>query len=154
MPRPILCLDFDGVLSAYKGNWRGATVIDEPPVPGAIEFVEAALDYFDVCVFSSRSHQPGGRMAMAEWMVHHGFPADLIDWLGCANSADPLDTWWRSRTLGTDFFGADDHPKVRFPVEKPPFSVALDDRVLTFRGQFPTLDALRAFRAWWQDHRT
>ena len=60
MGKPILCLDFDGVLHSYTSGWRGATIIPAKPVPGAVEFLVKAVQHFDVQVFSSRSHQEGG----------------------------------------------------------------------------------------------
>jgi nitroreductase len=72
--RPILCLDFDGVLHAYRRGWQGPTTIDDEPVPGAQDFVTRAQEYFEVVVYSSRSSHPGGIQAMQEWMRHHGFP--------------------------------------------------------------------------------
>ena len=57
MASPILCLDFDGVLHSYTSGWKGARVIPDPPVEGAIDFLSRALDDFRVAVYSSRSHQ-------------------------------------------------------------------------------------------------
>lgn len=65
--KPILCLDFDGVIHSYTSGWKGAHVIPDPPVPGAQKFIVNALEHFDVHIFSSRSHQSGGRGAMEEW---------------------------------------------------------------------------------------
>lgn len=66
--KPILCLDFDGVLHSYTSGWKGADVIPDPPVEGAREFLLQALAHFQVAIFSSRSNQPGGRAAMEAWM--------------------------------------------------------------------------------------
>ena len=54
MSKPILCLDFDGVIHSYANGWKGAHVIPDPPVPGAISFLLNALDPFNVAIFSSR----------------------------------------------------------------------------------------------------
>jgi hypothetical protein len=70
----ILCLDFDGVLHWYRNGWKGADVIDDEPVPGAVEFMWAARQWFEVVVFSARCHQEGGIEAMTTWMQRHGFP--------------------------------------------------------------------------------
>ena len=37
--KPIICLDFDGVIHSYTSGWKGAAVIPDPPVPGALEFI-------------------------------------------------------------------------------------------------------------------
>lgn len=65
--KPILCLDFDGVLHSYTSGWKGADVIPDPPVPGAAEALEDYFEHFEVHVFSSRSCQGGGIKAMMEW---------------------------------------------------------------------------------------
>jgi hypothetical protein len=69
--RPILCLDFDGVIHSYTSGWKGAAVIPDAPVPGALEFIHEALEQFEVHIFSSRSHQWGGKRAMKRWLIHH-----------------------------------------------------------------------------------
>ena len=73
MNKPILCLDFDGVLHSYTSGWQGADVISDLPVTGAVHFVMEALEHFDIHIYSSRSHQKGGIQAMKAWMdVHFG----------------------------------------------------------------------------------
>ena len=69
--KPILCVDFDGVLHAYTSGWMGAAVIPDPPVPGAIAWLLEAVDRFEVVIYSSRSKDPEGREAMATWLRHH-----------------------------------------------------------------------------------
>ena len=71
MSKPILCLDFDGVIHSYTSGWKGADIIPDPPVPGAFAFIRQASQHFDVQVFSSRSHQDGGIQAMSEWFSRH-----------------------------------------------------------------------------------
>lgn len=77
MSRPILCLDFDGVIHSYTSGWKGADVISDPPVPDAIRFMREALEHFRVVVYSSRSGQPGGIEAMQAWLRRH---AGDLDW--------------------------------------------------------------------------
>jgi hypothetical protein len=121
MAKPILCLDFDGVIHSYTSGWKGADVIPDPPVPGAFQFIGAALQVFDVAVYSSRSGRPGGIEAMQDWMVRHA-PASH------AAVVRPGVLEW--------------------PAEKPAATVTIDDRALTFDGTWPPVASLLAFKPW------
>lgn len=72
--KPLLSLDFDGVLHWYRNGWKGAAVIDDEPTPGAVDFVNEAKEYFRIVIYSSRSSHPAGIEAMKKWMEKHGFP--------------------------------------------------------------------------------
>lgn len=77
----ILCVDFDGVLHSYTSGWQGADVINDPPVQGAIEWLESMTindDYF-INIYSARSAQIGGIVAMKKWLINCGF--SFIDYL-------------------------------------------------------------------------
>lgn len=127
MHKPILCLDFDGVIHSYASGWKGADVIPDPPVAGALQFIVDAMERFTVCIFSSRSNQPGGRAAMIQWLGYwsvdrdHGMPGDF-------DSAA-----WSA---------------LQWPLEKPAAFVTIDDRAITFTGLWPSLDELAAFQPW------
>jgi hypothetical protein len=122
--RPILCLDFDGVLHSYSSGWQGPDVIPDPPVPGAIAFLREAVQHFTVAIYSSRSNQPGGKDAMRAWLA-----------LWAERDSPP----------GADLTFVDG---IKWPQEKPGAFVTLDDRALTFTGQWPTMNTLKAFRPW------
>jgi hypothetical protein len=122
--KPILCLDFDGVIHSYLSGWKGADFIPDPPVEGAIAFMLGALDHFDVVIFSSRSNQRGGLKAMQMWLREHAGV-----------------TWYES-PAGP---GLED---IRFVTEKPSAMVTIDDRALTFDGTWPDIETLKAFRPW------
>ena len=77
--KPILCLDFDGVIHSYTSGWKGADVVSDPPVPGAIAFLREAVKFFRVAIFSSRSNQPGGIEAMAMFIGQHVHRERLSD---------------------------------------------------------------------------
>lgn len=77
--RKTLCVDFDGVLHSYGSGWQGAAVIPDPPVPGAIEWLAAAVERFNVCIFSSRSGQEGGIAAMRSWLYRHRLSSNVLD---------------------------------------------------------------------------
>ena len=74
--KPILCLDFDGVLHSYTSKWQGADVIPDPPVPGMVEFLTAAVEVFDVQVYSTRSAHLAGIGAMMAWIAKY-VPAEI-----------------------------------------------------------------------------
>src|SRR5690606_9529026 len=57
--RKTLAIDFDGVLHAYTSGWQGALEIPDPPVEGAIAWLEAAAERFDLAIFSVRAAHPG-----------------------------------------------------------------------------------------------
>jgi len=120
MSKPILVLDFDGVVHSYTSKWKDAKTITDDPTPGFFEALADYLDHFDVQIFSSRSHQDGGIRAMQEWLSYH--------------------------SAFQGFGGLVHH--IGFPQVKPPALVGLDDRVLTFTGVWPTVEELRAFRPW------
>ena len=58
--RPVLSVDFDGVIHSYTSGWRGVSVLPDPPVPGAMAFLREAVKVFDVQVFSCRSRSTIG----------------------------------------------------------------------------------------------
>ena len=125
-PKQILCLDFDGVLHSYTSGWKGADVIPDPPVAGAMEFLFNASFHFSIHIFSSRSHQKGGIDAMREWVKH-----------------------WVETEL--DEFHHPGHlylveRDIEFPTAKPPAHVSIDDRALTFDGTWPEMQAILAER--------
>ena len=66
--KPILCLDFDGVIHSYISGWQGVDVANDPPVPGVFDWLERAVQHFTVYVYSSRSSSPMGRHAMIKYI--------------------------------------------------------------------------------------
>ena len=76
--KPILCLDFDGVIHSYKSGWKGVDVIPDPPVPGAFAWIELALHDFDIYIYSSRSESIKGRFAMQHFFIDNG-AEELLD---------------------------------------------------------------------------
>lgn len=127
--KPILCLDFDGVLHSYTSGWQGADVVADPPVKGTLQFLLEATKHFRIAIFSSRSNQPGGPEAMRQWLGYwsvdeeHGLPHD------------------------TDLAFLSE---IEWPTEKPPAFLTIDDRALTFNGDWSELDpeALLSFKPW------
>jgi hypothetical protein len=128
--KPILCLDFDGVIHSYTSGWYGATVIPDPPVPGALQFIVDMLPHFRVAIFSSRSNQPGGIEAMQAYLTDQARQwKDFAPW---------EDVSWELAAA------------VEWPTEKPAAFLTIDDRALCFNGDFAiyTPEALLAFKPW------
>jgi len=117
--RPILCLDFDGVIHSYSSGWKGAEVIPDPPVPEAISWIKYVLKdgWFTLNIFSSRSRYLEGIDAIRLWLVENGLSIGELD-------------------------------QIEFPTEKPPAFLTIDDRAITFKGIFPTVNELQDFKPW------
>ena len=129
-PKPTICLDFDGVLHVYTSPWTRADEISDGPTPGAIAFLEHLhLSGWNIAIFSSRSHQPGGMRAMQLWLRNHMFRH------ATATGKDMKDL--------QKVFDAIDWATV-----KPSATITLDDRALTFQGFWPTNEQLRLFKPW------
>jgi hypothetical protein len=126
MSKPILCLDFDGVIHSYSSGWKGAAIIPDPPVDGAMRFIWDAADHFRICIFSSRSHQSGGTAAMKSWLKEHF-----------------TKHWAADRTQCDDKLA-----EIEWPTEKPAAMVTIDDRALTFDGVWPEIEELKQFKPW------
>jgi hypothetical protein len=125
MHKPILCLDFDGVIHSYTSGWKGADVIPDQPVPGAIAFMLGAMEHFRVMVFSSRSNQPRGINAMRYWLKENAGPSCWYD-----GPAGP----------GLE--------NIEWPTEKPAAFLTIDDRAMTFDGTWPQFETLLTFKPW------
>lgn len=122
---PILCLDFDGVVHSYNSGWKGADIITDPPVEGVFAFIAMLLDAsWDVCIYSSRSHQVGGIRAMEAWLYSHA------------------GNMWYDSPAGKGI------ENVTFPTHKPSAFLSIDDRALTFTGEWPSLDLIKNFKPW------
>lgn len=126
MSKPILCLDFDGVIHSYSSGWQGADVIPDPPVAGAMEFLDRARAKFRLAIYSSRSCQPNGILAMRLWLQ-----LQLGRYCG------------REEALAEEIFAA-----IEWPVEKPAAFLSIDDRAIQFNGKWPDLDSMLNFLPW------
>lgn len=131
--KPILCLDFDGVIHSYSSGWKGADQFD-PPTPGAIDFLVAAREHFNVAVHSSRFNHAGAAEATAGWLASHGIERGYI--------ATP-EEW-----AGRDWFRDWEDGAIVLTAAKPPAFLTLDDRAVTFTGTFPDPASLLDFRPW------
>lgn len=122
---PIICLDFDGVVHSYSSGWQGASTVSDPITDGAISFMLTALAAgWEVHIYSSRSHQAGGIVAMRNWL--------RVEAEGC----------WYDSPAGPGL------ENVKFPDHKPSALVTIDDRAITFTGEWPSFDIIKNFKPW------
>jgi len=131
MGKPILCVDFDGVIHAYTTKWTDAVTISDGPVPGALKWLWKATEWFDVQVYSSRSKDPEARLAMLRWMSNYS----RLEW-DAEHPMAILD---------------DDGPyPITFAYEKPAAFLTIDDRAITFDGDWSELEPadLLNFKPW------
>jgi len=72
-PKPLLCLDFDGVIHRYSQGYKDGSIYDIP-TPGAQEFILRALNTFDIVIYSARARTSEGKEEMRQWLHRHMFP--------------------------------------------------------------------------------
>ena len=149
--KALICLDFDGVIHSYTSGWRGPRCIPDPPVEGALPFIVKMLDHFKVAIYSSRSHRWFGRLAMQRWLRHHLTalapvyeltPAWWLDRIQRTAFAEP--TWMDEVDIAVSGVISE----IMWPTYKPAALVTIDDRALTFNGDWPTLRELADFQPW------
>lgn len=132
-PKPVLAIDFGGVINSYRSGWQGATSLPDPPNEGAIEFLLKATERFQVAVYSARfadfSSSHAARQAVRDWLVRYGVPASRITMHDNQKARD--NTIWLAD-------------------KKPRASVTLDDRAYRFEGTFPDLEELASLEPWWK----
>lgn len=136
----LISIDFDGVLHAFDGVWRGPAHIGDP-VPGSIAWLYDLLrvDRYETAIFSSRNDTAEGRYAMREWL------------------RDELDKEEQQRDdIGThpfgDCWGDTVYSHIQWPTEKPRSFLHIDDRAWRFcgPGTLPHIDDLERLDAWWK----
>lgn len=142
MPTPIVAVDFDGVIHSYTSGWMGVANIPDPPVDGSIDALFRLLDAgFKVAIFSSRSASLRGRFAMKRWMSR----AITEHWLkgGSLPSGVEAECWGDAAGV---------YRKFHWPWFKPAALMTIDDRALTFNGDWShpdyQPDAIRSFKPW------
>lgn len=117
--KPIICIDFDGVIHSYRSGWQGIDIISDPPVADALLWLSALVMSPEITpvIYSSRSKDPKGIKAMQAWLIKYGMPAELVALL-------------------------------EFPTQKPAAYLTIDDRALCFDGTFPSVPQIKNFTPW------
>jgi hypothetical protein len=124
--KPILCMDFDGVIHSYTSGWQGDTTISDPVVPGFFEWAEQAAKQFTLVIYSSRSKNPDAISAMQFYLYEQRKLWRAAG--GKSETQDPL--------------------SFEFAAEKPAAFLTIDDRAIQFDGTWPDVNELRAFKPW------
>jgi hypothetical protein len=116
---PIVVLDFDGVLHAYRNGWTRADEILDGPTEGALEFIRALQAAgLRVQIWSARCHQPGGIHAIKTWLLKYGLTMEEVHHI--------------------DFIAT----------IKPWFRVFIDDHAFRFEGKFPSVEEIKKLKQW------
>lgn len=127
--KPTLCIDFDGVIHSYEKGWQNGVIYGHV-LPGFWEWAEQAAKLFKLVIYSSRSKNEAGQLAMSTWLIEQ-----RRRWReagGMHETTDPL--------------------SLEFAHEKPAAWLTIDDRAIQFRGDWSAAelapDAMRAFKPW------
>jgi hypothetical protein len=124
--KPTICIDFDGVIHSYEKGWQNGKIYGTV-VPGFFEWVERVRYDFRLVIYSSRSKEEAGMVAMDLWLSEQ-----YRLWLQ-STSAVVMDI-------------------LEFAHEKPAAWLTIDDRAILFRGDWAapelTPEAMRGFKPW------
>jgi len=125
--RKTICLDFDATIHTYDRGWQGGELYGGV-VPGFFEWAcSLPAEEFELTIYSSRSKDSVLRSQMTVWLERQ-----LHEWLEATGS--PI------------------RPVFNYSHEKPAAWVTIDDRAITFLGDWtaPNLqrDTLAQFKPW------
>lgn len=129
MGKPILCIDFDGVIHSYEKGWQNGEIYGTV-TDGFFEWCIKARDLFTLVIYSSRSKECIKLEKMKEWLG-----IQMVN--------------WKTR----NFRSAESPPyfdDFEFTHEKPPAFLTIDDRAIKFEGSWKSLapDKLLQFKPW------
>jgi hypothetical protein len=118
MIKPVISLDFDGVIHSYTSPWTCCEEINDPPVEGALDFIRNAIQSgFHVNIHTARANDPVAEPSIIAWLLKHGLEHWFID-------------------------------QMSISAIKRSALVYIDDRGLRFEGKFPSFDEIRALKQW------
>jgi hypothetical protein len=123
--RRLVVVDFDGVLHSYSSGWEGPGIARDAPVPGAIAWLESLV----------ADGEGSGEFAVA---VSSARSSSAI-------GRRAVREWLLSHGLSERALSL-----IAFPVTKPRAFVTIDDRVIQFRGEFPSVSEIAGFEPWWK----
>jgi hypothetical protein len=125
--RPIICVDFDGVIHSYEKGWQNGELYGHV-VPGFFEWVENVQERLRIVIYSSRSKDIEQIKKMSEWL----------------NKERVVYQRRIGRKFGDMTF--------EFAHEKPAAWITIDDRAITFNGDWSSpelsVQGLLTFKPW------
>lgn len=122
----IICVDFDGVIHSYKSGWQGACSIPDPPVPGAFDWLETIINHTD----------SGTGDKTFEVCLYSSRSKEIA-------AIEAMKRWFIAEGFSPDLLS-----QMKFPTQKPPANMTVDDRAFCFEGNYPTVEWLTSFRPW------
>jgi hypothetical protein len=72
-----VCVDFDGVINSYTSGWKGAANLPDPPVEGAIEWLNKLDKRYSVAILTTRAQTQEACDAIADYLVEHGYTGSM-----------------------------------------------------------------------------
>ena len=154
MGKPIICVDFDGVIHSYEKGWQNGQIYGTL-VPGFFEWAEQVKDHFNITIYSSRSSNQDTNHQMISWLWFR-----YLEWTGnekfipdnseTASNSDEITANMEAINSNIDIFDQ----TFSFSAKKPPAYLTIDDRAVCFKGDWSapdlTLQALQDFQSWTQ----
>lgn len=129
--KPILCIDFDGVIHDYREGWQDGVIYGDV-TPGFFRWAGEAAQWFKLVIYSSRSKDAAQLEDMREWL--------RVQWHDAGRPS-----WTCSNDMLSDF---------EFSGVKPPAFLTIDDRCVRFNGRWDDAqfrpENLAAYKTWSQ----
>lgn len=114
--KPIIAVDFDGVIHLYRDGWQSGEIYDGI-VPGFFKWIFKTAEDFQIVVVSSRLNEEQQEANMRSWFTHRALEAR-------ESGEITQDEFYRFPGL------------ITLSKVKPPAFITIDDRALTFNGNW------------------
>lgn len=124
MTRPLILLDFDGVLHVAHEPEASSCYPLGQLVPGAPDFLLRMRDAYRLAVHSPRSTKPDGIANMQQWLT------TVLQQAEVPHAARLV------------------YDEIEWPVERPWADIEISARAIPFQGLFPTTVDLARFAPW------